>query len=72
MGRFGATELLLLLAIGMLFFGGRKLGDIGRGLGDAIRNLKQGLRDEPEAPPPAELPKPAKPAPVRAAKKAAS
>lgn len=50
MGKLGFTEILLILAVGLLFFGGGKIADIGKGLGQGIRNFKRGLRedDEPE------------------------
>lgn len=45
------THLLLIVAVFMLFFGGKKLADIGKGLGEGIRNFKTGLKgDEPPAP----------------------
>jgi sec-independent protein translocase protein TatA len=48
--RFGATEILLLLALAVLFFGASRIAGIGKGLGEGIRNFKKGLRedDEPE------------------------
>ena len=44
----GLTELVIILAIVFLFFGGRKLPEISRGLGLSIRNFKKGLH-EPDA-----------------------
>lgn len=44
----GTLELLLILALVLLFFGANKLPEIGKGLGSAIRSFKSGLRDEPE------------------------
>jgi sec-independent protein translocase protein TatA len=37
-------ELLLLFGIALLIFGSRKLADIGKGLGEGIRNFKKGLK----------------------------
>ncbi|MFI5117730.1 MAG: twin-arginine translocase TatA/TatE family subunit [Terriglobales bacterium] len=31
----------------MLIFGPKKLGELGKGLGEAIRGFKQAVRDEP-------------------------
>lgn len=50
MGRFGLTEILILLAIALVFFGGSRIAGIGKGLGEGIRNFKKGLKDEDEAP----------------------
>ena len=41
-------KILLILGIGVLFFGYKKLPELGKGLGEAIRNFKKGL-NEPEA-----------------------
>jgi sec-independent protein translocase protein TatA len=39
----GSTELLMILAIAFLIFGGKKMPEIGAGLGKAIGNFKRGL-----------------------------
>lgn len=44
-GRLGVPELLILLAIALLFFGPGKLADFGKGLGEGIRNFKGALKD---------------------------
>jgi sec-independent protein translocase protein TatA len=54
MGRIGLPELLMVLLIVVLFFGGTKLPQLGRGIGSAIRNFKSGLKesstdDQPQA-----------------------
>lgn len=55
MGRLGLTEILLILAIALLLFGAGRISDIGKGLGEGIRNFKKGLKDdEPEPPKPAD------------------
>ncbi|HSC89836.1 MAG TPA: twin-arginine translocase TatA/TatE family subunit [Polyangiaceae bacterium] len=41
-------KLLLIGLILLLLFGGKRLGDIGKGLGEGIRNFKKGLGDEPK------------------------
>ena len=38
-------ELLIILVIALIFFGPSKLGDLGKGLGDAIRNFKGAVKD---------------------------
>lgn len=42
----GVPELLVILAIVVLLFGARKLPELGRGLGEAIRGFKSGLKDD--------------------------
>jgi len=41
----GMQELLIILAIAFLIFGGKKLPEIGSGLGKAISSFKKGIRD---------------------------
>jgi sec-independent protein translocase protein TatA len=38
---FGAPELLIIFAIVALLFGGKKLPELSKGLGESIRELKQ-------------------------------
>ena len=45
MGRIGGGELLLIALIALLLFGAGRLSDIGRGLGEGIKNFKKGLRE---------------------------
>ena len=45
MGRFGITEILILLGIALLFFGGSRIASIGKGLGEGIKNFKKGVKD---------------------------
>lgn len=46
MGSFGVQELLLILLILVLIFGASKLPQLGRGLGEGIRNFKKGIQDK--------------------------
>jgi sec-independent protein translocase protein TatA len=45
MGRIGWMELLVILAIVVMLFGARKLPDIGKGIGEGIRNFKDALKE---------------------------
>lgn len=49
MGRLGIPELLIILFIIILIFGANRLPEIGRGIGKAIKNFKEGTAD-PESP----------------------
>ena len=44
MGSMGWTEILVIALIAVVLFGGRRLADAGRGLGEAIRNFREGMR----------------------------
>ena len=44
-GKLGWPELLVLLAIALLIFGPRKLGDLGKGLGEGIRGFKDSMKE---------------------------
>jgi sec-independent protein translocase protein TatA len=48
MGRLGLPELLVILAIVVVIFGANRLPGLGRGIGDAIRGFKEGMKDEDE------------------------
>jgi len=44
----GWTEILLIGGIALLVFGPKKLPDLGRSLGEAIRGFKKGITQEEE------------------------
>lgn len=46
----GTTEILLICFLALILFGGGKLADVGRGLGEGIKNFKRGLRESDEEP----------------------
>ncbi len=50
MGRIGGGELLLIALIAVLLFGASRLADIGKGLGEGIKNFKKGLKDASDEP----------------------
>lgn len=43
-GSLGIWEILLILLIVALLFGGRKLPELGKGLGQGIKNFKNSLK----------------------------
>lgn len=45
----GTPELVIILGIAFLVFGGKKLPEIGSGLGKAIGSFKRGIDDVEEA-----------------------
>jgi sec-independent protein translocase protein TatA len=44
----GSTELILILVIVLLLFGGKKLPEIGKGVGDALREFKKSVQGTEE------------------------
>ena len=65
MGAIGAGEILLLVLVALLIFGPGKLADMGKGLGDGLKNFKKGLH--PEDPPKREVATEKPPEPPKAA-----
>jgi sec-independent protein translocase protein TatA len=47
-GSLGFGEILLILLIVVLIFGTSRIPDLGRGLGEGIRNFKKSVRGEEE------------------------
>jgi len=43
LGSIGPTELLLILLIVIIIFGARKLPDLGKSLGEGIKNFKKAV-----------------------------
>lgn len=55
MGEFSPIHWLIVLAVIVLLFGGRKIPEVMRGLGEGIRSFKEGMRGDqtpPANPPP--------------------
>ena len=45
-GTLGLPELLIVLFIVVLIFGTSRIPELGRGLGEGIRNFKKGIKGE--------------------------
>lgn len=50
MGPFGIQELLVILVIAVLLFGGKKIPEVAKGLGEGIKNFKNALKSGEEKP----------------------
>jgi sec-independent protein translocase protein TatA len=42
----GPTEIIIIILVFVLLFGGKKIADIGKGLGEGIRNFKNSVKSE--------------------------
>jgi sec-independent protein translocase protein TatA len=49
-GKLGLPEILLILAVALLIFGPSKLADLGKGLGEGIKNFKSAMKEGDEDP----------------------
>jgi sec-independent protein translocase protein TatA len=45
MGNIGFSEILIIALVAVVLFGAGKIADVGKGLGQGIKNFKQGLRE---------------------------
>jgi sec-independent protein translocase protein TatA len=50
MGKLGPTEIILILAIVLLLFGGKKIPELMKGIGKGVKSFKDGIKEEDEAP----------------------
>lgn len=46
MRSIGPMELVVILAIAVLLFGGKKIPEVAKGLGEGIRNFKNALKND--------------------------
>ena len=44
-GKIGLPELAIIVFIALLIFGPKKLGELGKGLGEGIKNFKSSMND---------------------------
>jgi sec-independent protein translocase protein TatA len=55
-GLMQPTHLILILLIALIFFGGKKLPELGKGLGQAIRGFKSAMNEQESSPENPQLP----------------
>jgi sec-independent protein translocase protein TatA len=44
-GKIGVPELLVILVIALIIFGPSKISELGKGLGEGIKNFKSAVKD---------------------------
>lgn len=49
MGRIGLPEILIVLAVVLLLFGGKKIPELMKGLGSGIKEFKNAAKDDSSA-----------------------
>ena len=47
-GKLGFTEIVLIVGIALLLFGPSKFANLGKSLGDGLRNFKSAMKEEDE------------------------
>jgi sec-independent protein translocase protein TatA len=47
MGKIGMTEILLILAVVILLFGGRKIPELMKGIGQGMKEFKKASKFDP-------------------------
>jgi sec-independent protein translocase protein TatA len=50
MGKFGATEIILIIVAIVLLFGGRKIPELMKGIGNGIKEFKKASKDDATEP----------------------
>jgi sec-independent protein translocase protein TatA len=49
MGKLGLTEIILILLVVVLLFGGRKIPELMKGIGQGMKEFKKASKFDPEA-----------------------
>jgi sec-independent protein translocase protein TatA len=49
MPQLGMQEVLIILVVAVIFFGGSKIPQLAKGLGEGIRNFKSAVKSKPKA-----------------------
>ena len=49
LGEFGPMQIILVLAVILLLFGGKKIPELMRGLGSGVKEFKNASKDETES-----------------------
>ncbi len=44
----GPTELIIIIVVFVLLFGGKKIPDLAKGLGEGIKNFKSSIKNDDE------------------------
>jgi sec-independent protein translocase protein TatA len=57
LGNIGPMEWIIIIGLALLIFGGRRLGEIGKGMGEGIKNFRSAVKEE-KAPEPEKGSKP--------------
>ncbi|KKQ25059.1 MAG: Sec-independent protein translocase protein TatA [Candidatus Roizmanbacteria bacterium GW2011_GWC2_37_13] len=42
----GTTEIIIIFVVVLIFFGGKKLPELAKGIGEAIREFKKSAKDD--------------------------
>lgn len=48
LGLVGPWQIIIILAVVLLLFGGRKIPELMKGLGGGVKEFKKAIKDEPE------------------------
>ncbi|RYZ75575.1 MAG: twin-arginine translocase TatA/TatE family subunit [Proteobacteria bacterium] len=64
MGEFSLTHWLVIAVIGIIFFGPKRLPQLGQSIGESIKGFKKAMNDDTPAAPKAEPPPVAQAAPI--------
>jgi len=48
LGWLGAWEIIVIVLVVLIFFGGKKIPELMKGVGQGVKQFKKAVRDEPE------------------------